>query len=223
MLAVVRWLSICVLASCGFSGASGGDGAPSDAMPDGQNMSTADAPVSMLDGQTTVDAPTDSPACQACALAGGACDGGGVCVFDCDAESCEDRVECPPGIACSVTCEGEIGDSACPNGVDCGDATACEVTCTVNACGGDIVCSDADSCSISCAAASCTGNLICGSGPCKVSCVGASCSGNIDCDESCACAVGCFGGSCASEPSCPSTTCDTGRGCTDFGPCNQCN
>lgn len=125
----------------------------------------------------------------------------GVCVIDCAAMGCADRVVCPQGIPCRVTC----GNQACSNGVDCSRASSCDIRCAGNG--------------------SCAGSVVCGGGRCEVRCGGNnSCANEVECDDACGCDVDCSGnGSCSNGSTCPASACELGGGCTsDRAGCDRC-
>ncbi len=220
MLVIVRWLVICILAGCGFSGSSGTDGVVSDARLDGPTDPSGDGPGPDAAGDAGVDAPADASiitACDACVLADGICEGGG-CKFTCDdANSCS-LVSCPPGQPCTVECNGQCGA-----GVDCTRATECNITCTNGGCGVGVLCGGGP-CTVVCDDA-CGGGVTCGTDACNVDCRNDACGGGLRCGLSCACDATCDNTSCGNGASCGLPTCDDGRGCdsTQSFECDLCS
>lgn len=98
---------------------------------------------------------------------------GNVCQVLCNSPNQCQTIDCPPGFACEVLCEGQ---DACDGGtVNCTDL-ACSVSCSdgTDACGDmHIYCGAQASCSLTCTggAGPCMGTqLHCGSGPCTATC-----------------------------------------------------
>ncbi len=119
------------------------------------------------------------------------------CIIDCtDDGSCEDRVVCPPGLACTVLCDGI---QSCEGGIDCTAATSCDLSCTSRE--------------------ACAGSIECGAGLCTVECSARdTCGGGLDCTLSCSCDTRCSGtNACDPEPECPAPLLE----CTDGFDCNS--
>jgi hypothetical protein len=159
-----------------------------------------DASVVIDAGVNPADAAVLPPDASICPMECSKCDDS-VCFIDClDDQSCDDRVVCPAGFSCVVTCDG-IG--ACRGGIDCSEANACQIACTAR---------DA-----------CFGPIECGEGRCSVQCTSRNtCANGIDCTDSCSCDTNCSGNNACNEPpECPSLFCREGLDCNSDG-CDFC-
>ncbi len=145
-------------------------------------------------------APADAKACPSRC---DSCDAGSnTCTITCTGNNCRNRVVCPTGWNCNITCGA---DGSCRQGVQCSGAQNCNITCS--------------------ATGSCDG-IVCGNGKCDVMCSGAGSCGSVDCNNACACDVSCDGqGSCLGNTNCPGqgNRCSLPNGCTSApAQCNTC-
>jgi hypothetical protein len=145
-----------------------------------------------------------------CVVGNGSGSGSGSCPGQCStcdtvAKTCSidgnnvdgDRVTCPTGFHCTITCTG----GTCKT-VDCSNAASCSITC-----------SGQQSCE----------SVNCGVHQCAVTCSGQESCASVTCQSSCGCDVQCTGqASCGTGAQCP-LGCDTGLGCTaQTVGCNVC-
>ncbi len=138
---------------------------------------------------------------------------GSVCRVDCAAEgSCQNGLECAPGMDCEVTCGARAcekylycrhatsctflcnGPGACSGSIE-GGMGPCKVLCTKGACG-TIACGRASSTEVLCDGNSCH-SIEGGRGTCKVTCRGGSCVNAVDCRRAARSEIRCVGASCA--------------------------
>ncbi len=111
-----------------------------------------------------------------------------VCVIECGGSECSDgTVDCPPDMACEITCDGV--DACDTSTINCPDEFACSVTCTggVDACGDIELQCGAGTCAIECDPDACTGAQVnCGAEACTATCNGDH-APMVDCGASCEC------------------------------------
>jgi hypothetical protein len=183
----------------------GADGPPVTGKADTGGADTLpDSHAVLPDGAGTVDsredAPPLSPEAESCIAQGGTFSGtdtGGTCRFDCSETSrCPNRIHCPMGLACVITC----GAGSCQGPIDCGQANHCTLNCEGEG--------------------SCAGEVTCGGPQCDVTCSGpASCGKGINAAAGIS-VLTCAGeGSCAKTIQCGGDTCETR--CTGPDTCER--
>lgn len=221
-----RWFlvaSVALAVACGISAVgelATGDG-PNDGGSDGSGPNVTDAggigdgaPANDASDAATFDAQGRClEVCEA-----GTCDAG-TCGIDCaDAGSCNQRVVCPPDVACDVRC----GASQCTQGIDCRAARACNIDCADNACVGQNIVCGGGSCSVTCADNACSQGIQCDAGSCDLRCAGAGSCANqaVACNATGACNVACEGlGSCPQSVKCDAGSCNIR--CAGSDTCNS--
>lgn len=158
----------------GVGGTAGSDGSTMGPPETGDDSTSAGEDDGSSESTGTNDCPPDPeplggfcpPTCtNGCAE--------NVCQVLCNSPNQCQTIDCPPGFACEVLCEGQ---EACDGAtINCTDL-ACSVSCSDgnDACGGmHIYCGEEASCSLACigGAGPCMGTqLHCGSGPCTATC-----------------------------------------------------
>ena len=155
----------------GVGGSAGSDDASTSTSPETDDSTSAGEGSSTTDSSSCVPDPEPLGGFCPPLCTNGCVDN--VCQVLCNAPDQCQTIDCPPGFACEVLCEGQ---DACDGGtVNCTDL-ACSVSCSDgnDACGDmHIYCGAQASCSLTCTggAGPCTGTqLHCGSGPCTATC-----------------------------------------------------